>query len=67
MASANSNQVEPVAYVRDQLVQLTRNSPPAATTLLPDAWLSARFEEARRYLLKQLDDQALLRRETNSP
>ena len=47
MASTKANQVEPFAYVRDLLAQLTHNSPPAAATLLPDAWLAA-HPEARR-------------------
>ncbi len=41
MASAKANQVEPFAYVRDLLVQLSRHSPPAVAALLPDAWLAA--------------------------
>jgi transposase len=47
MASAKANQVEPFAYVRDLLVQLSHHSPPAVTALLPDAWLAA-HPEARR-------------------
>jgi transposase len=47
MASAKANQVEPFAYVRDLLVQLSRHSPPPAADLLPDAWLTA-HPEARR-------------------
>jgi transposase len=47
LASAKANQVEPFAYVRDLLVQLSGHSPPAAETLLPDAWLTA-HPEARR-------------------
>jgi hypothetical protein len=47
MASAKANQVEPFAYVRDLLVQLTGNSPPPIAGLLPDAWLTA-HPEARR-------------------
>ena len=46
-ASAKANQVEPFAYVRDLLVQLSGHSPPAAAGLLPDAWLTA-HPEARR-------------------
>ena len=38
-ASAKANQVEPVAYVRNLLVQSSRHAPPPVTTLLPDAWL----------------------------
>ena len=48
MASAKANQVEPFAYLRDLLVQLSGHSPPAAAALLPDAWLTA-HPEARRY------------------
>jgi transposase len=47
MASAKANQVEPFAYVRDLLVQLSRHSPPAVATLLPDAWLAAHPEACR--------------------
>ena len=47
MASAKANQVEPFAYVRDLLVQLSRYSPPAVATLLPDAWLAAHPESRR--------------------
>lgn len=41
MASAKANQVEPLAYVRHLLVQLSRHSPPAAAALLPNTWLAA--------------------------
>jgi hypothetical protein len=47
MASSKANQVEPFAYVRELLVQLTRHSPPPAATLLPDRWL-VEHPEARR-------------------
>ena len=47
LASAKANQVEPFAYVRDLLVQLSGHSPPAAAVLLPDVWLTA-HSEARR-------------------
>ncbi len=47
MARAKANQVEPFAYVRDLLIQLSRHSPPAAATQLSDAWLAA-HPEARR-------------------
>jgi hypothetical protein len=47
MASAKANQVEPFAYVRDLLNQLSRCSPPAVATLLPDAWLAAHPESHR--------------------
>jgi transposase len=46
-ASCKANQVEPWAYLRDVLVQLSSASPPAAATLLPDEWLDA-HPEARR-------------------
>ena len=36
MASAKANRVEPFAYVRDLLSQLSGCSPPAVSTLLPD-------------------------------
>jgi hypothetical protein len=41
MASAKANQVEPFAYLRDLLSQLSGCSPTAVATLLPDAWLAA--------------------------
>jgi hypothetical protein len=41
MASAKANQIEPFAYVRDLLNQLSSCSPPAVAALLPDAWLRA--------------------------
>jgi hypothetical protein len=41
-ASAKANRDEPFACVRDLLVQSSVNSPPAAATLLPDAWLEVR-------------------------
>jgi transposase len=47
MASAKANQVEPFAYVRDLLIQLSSNSPPRVPALLPNAWLTA-HPEARR-------------------
>ena len=47
MASAKANQVEPFAYVRDQLVQLSRHSLPSAAALLPNTWLAG-HPEARR-------------------
>jgi transposase len=47
MASAKVNHVEPFAYVRDLLVQLSRHSPPGVPALLPDVWLTA-HSEARR-------------------
>jgi len=47
MASAKANQVEPFADVRDLLIQLSGHSPPAAATLLSDAWLGT-HPEARR-------------------
>ena len=47
MASAKANQVEPFAYVRDLLVQLSRHSPPAIAALLPNTWLAAHPEFRR--------------------
>jgi len=47
LASAKAYQVEPFAYVRDLLVELSGHPPPAAAALLPDAWLTA-HPEARR-------------------
>ncbi len=49
MASAKANQVEPFAYVRDLLVQLSRHSPPAVAALLPNTWLAAHPESRRRW------------------
>jgi len=46
-ASAKANQVEPFAYVRDLLSQLSGCSPPAVAKLLPDAWLAAHPESRR--------------------
>jgi hypothetical protein len=52
LASAKANQVEPFAYVRDLLVQLSGYSPPAGAVRLPDAWLTAQsfsvMEPAKR-------------------
>jgi transposase len=47
MASAKANQVEPFAYVRDLLSQLSGCSPPAVAKLLPDAWLATHPESRR--------------------
>jgi transposase len=47
MASAKASQVEPFAYVRDLLSQLSGCSPPAVAKLLPDAWLVAHPESRR--------------------
>ena len=47
LASAKANQVEPFAYVRDLLIQLSGHSSPGVPALLPDAWLTA-HPEARR-------------------
>jgi transposase len=47
MASAKANQVEPFAYVRDLLVQLSRYSPPAVAALLPNTWLTGHPESRR--------------------
>ncbi len=49
MVSAKANQVEPFAYVRDLLVELSRNSPPAVAALLPDTWLATNPEARRRW------------------
>ena len=47
MASAKANQVEPFAYVRDLLVQLSRHSPPSAAAILPNTWLAGHPESRR--------------------
>ena len=47
LASVKANQVEPFAYVRDLLTQLSRNTPPAVVTLLPGSWLAAHAESCR--------------------
>lgn len=47
MAGAKANQVEPFAYVRVLLIQLSRNAPLLVTTLLPDAWLPMRRDSHR--------------------
>jgi len=47
MASAKANQVEPFAYVRDLLIQLSGCSPTAVAKLLLDAWLAAHPESRR--------------------
>jgi hypothetical protein len=47
MPSAKANQVEPFAYVRDRLVQLSRHSPPAVAALLPNTWLAGHPESRR--------------------
>ena len=49
MAGAKANQVEPFAYVRDLLSQLSGCLPPAVATLLPDAWLAAHPEFRRSW------------------
>jgi transposase len=49
MASAKANQVEPFAYVRDLLSQLSACFPPAIAMLLPDAWLATHPESRRRW------------------
>src|SRR4051812_43666578 len=46
MASAKANQVEPFAYVRDLLVQLSRHSPPAVAAF-PNTWLAGHPESGR--------------------
>jgi transposase len=47
LASAKVNQVEPFAYVRDLLMQISGNPPHDLTRLLPDHWLQV-HPEARR-------------------
>jgi transposase len=47
MASAKANQVEPFAYVRELLSQLSGCLPPAVAALLPNAWLAAHPESRR--------------------
>ena len=49
MASAKSNQVEPFAYVRDLLVQLSGKRPHDLSKLLPDAWLKTHPESRRKW------------------
>lgn len=49
MASAKANQVEPFAYVRDLLVQLSANRPDDLSELLPDQWLQTHPEARRRW------------------
>jgi transposase len=49
MASAKANQVEPFAYVRDLLGELSYNAPPPVRKLLPDAWLATHPECRRRW------------------
>ncbi len=49
MASAKSNQVEPFAYVRDLLMQLSGERPDDLSHLLPDAWLPTHPEARRRW------------------
>ena len=49
MASAKSNQVEPLAYVRDLLVQFSGQSPDDLSDLLPDHWLQTHPEARRRW------------------
>jgi hypothetical protein len=49
MASAKANQVEPIAYVRDLLSQLSGCSLPEVAALLPDAWLAAHPESRRSW------------------
>jgi hypothetical protein len=47
MASTKANQVEPFAYVRDLLCQLSGCAPPEVAALIPDAWLVAHPESCR--------------------
>jgi hypothetical protein len=47
MASAKANQIEPFAYVRNLLTQLSGCSPSTVAALLPDTWLMAHPESRR--------------------
>jgi hypothetical protein len=47
MASAQANQVEPFAYVKSLLSQLSGCAPPAVAMLLPNIWLAAHSEFRR--------------------
>jgi hypothetical protein len=47
MANAKAKIVEPLAYVHDLLVQLSRKTPPAVAALLPDAWWAGHPESRR--------------------
>ena len=49
LASAKVNQVEPFAYVRDLLMQISGNPPNDLTGLLPDHWLQVHPEARRRW------------------
>jgi hypothetical protein len=49
LASAKSNQVEPYAYVRDLLLQISGAPPNDLSVLLPDHWLQAHPEARRRW------------------
>ena len=49
MASAKSNQVEPFAYVRNLLVQLSSKRPPDLSELLPVQWLQSHPDARRRW------------------
>ena len=49
MASANANQVEPFAYVRDLLVRLSGSQPDDLAELLLDQWLQSHPELQRRW------------------
>ncbi len=49
MASAKANQVEPLAYVRDLLVQFSDKPPDDLSELLPDQWLQTHPEAKRRW------------------
>jgi len=49
IASAKSNEVEPFAYVRDLLRELTGDGPADLSELLPDIWLKTHPESHRRW------------------
>lgn len=49
MASAKSNQIDPFAYVRDLLVQLSGNRPDDLSELLSDVWLNSHPDARRRW------------------
>ncbi len=49
LASAKANQVEPFAYVRNLLVQISGDPPEDLSDLLPDHWLQTHAEAQRRW------------------
>lgn len=49
IASAQLNQVEPFAYVRDLLRELSGDGPDDLSELLPDIWLKTHPESHRRW------------------